>query len=335
MNVAQSLAAIALTLCPLNVSAQEVNIYSHRQPELIKPLIDAFTEETGITVNIAFVGKGITERLIAEGRRSPADLVLTVDISRLSDIADAGVTQPVDVPQLRANIPATLRDPDGHWFGLTSRARIIYASKTRVAPEDITTYEDLTDEKWRGRLCVRSGLNDYNVALVAAMIAHHGEAETKNWLRGIKANLARRPQGGDRDQVKAIAAGECDIAIGNTYYIGQMLSDPAQRAEAETVNVVFPTFEGDGAHINISGMALTKAAPNKAEALELMAWLSTDEAQAIYAETNHEFPVKEGAKRSALVQSWGEFTPDSTPLATIAYLRPAAVRLIEEVDFDG
>jgi iron(III) transport system substrate-binding protein len=245
------------------------------------------------------------------------------------------VTQPVQSDVLEANIPATLRDEADHWFGLTSRARIIYASTDRVADGEVTTYEDLADPKWAGRICTRSGTNDYNVALVAAVISHHGEAGARTWLEGLKANLARKPDGGDRDQVKAIAAGECDIAIGNTYYIGQMLADPEQKAAAEAVRIVFPTFEGDGTHLNISGVAMTKAAPNYDNALKFMEWLSGDVAQKIYAETNHEYPVKPGVERSALVQSWGEFTPDSKGLSELSALRPAALKLVEEVNFDG
>ena len=335
MSIRLSLLALAISSTALPVLAQEINVYSHRQPELLQPLVDAFSAETGITVNVAFVDKGMAERLVAEGARSPADLVLTVDIARLTQIVEAGVTQPVQSDVLEANIPATLRDEADHWFGLTSRARIIYASTDRVADGEVTTYEDLADPKWAGRICTRSGTNDYNVALVAAVISHHGEAGARTWLEGLKANLARKPDGGDRDQVKAIAAGECDIAIGNTYYIGQMLADPEQKAAAEAVRIVFPTFEGDGTHLNISGVAMTKAAPNYDNALKFMEWLSGDVAQKIYAETNHEYPVKPGVERSALVQSWGEFTPDSKGLSELSTLRPAALKLVEEVNFDG
>ncbi|GAB1479631.1 Fe(3+) ABC transporter substrate-binding protein [Paracoccaceae bacterium] len=331
------LTAFALALCgtALPALAEEVNIYSHRQPALLQPLIDAFTAETGITVNVAFVDKGMTERLVAEGDRSPADLVMTVDVARLTEIVNAGVTQPVDSAVLEANIPAEYRDPGDQWFGLTARARIVYASKERVAAGEVTTYEDLADPKWKGRICVRSGTNDYNVALTAAILAHHDAAFTKTWLEGVKANLARKPDGGDRDQVKAIWAGECDIAVGNTYYMGQMLADPEQKEWANSVNIVFPTFAEGGTHMNISGVAMTKSAPNKEAALKLMEWLSSDEAQHIYAETNHEFPVKPGVERSELVKSWGEFTPDSLGLADVAKLRPEALKLIEEVNFDG
>lgn len=315
--------------------AQEVNIYSHRQPELIQPLLDRFTAETGIAVNVAFVDKGMAERLKAEGSRSPADLVLTVDIGRLTELAAADVLQPVDDATLEANIPAEYRDPGDLWFGLTTRARIIYAAKDRVQPGEVTTYEDLADPKWQGRICMRSGLHDYNVALTAAHSLHHSPEETTAWLEGLKANLARQPNGGDRDQVKAIWAGECDIAVGNTYYMGQMLADPEQAEWANAVRVDFPVFEGAGTHMNLSGIAMTKAAPNREAALTLMQWLAGDEAQQIYAETNHEFPVKPGVARSALVDSWGPFTPDALGLADVAARRPDAVKLIETVDFDG
>ena len=327
--------ALALTGAALPALSQEVNVYSHRQPELIQPLIDAFTAQSGITVNIAFVDKGMVERLVAEGNRTPADLVLTVDIARLSEVVNAGVTQPVDSAVLQANIPAQYRDPGNQWFGLTSRARIIYASKDRVAEGEVTTYEDLADPKWTGRICTRSGTHDYNLALLGAVIAHDGEPGAKAWAEGVQANLARKPAGGDRDQVKAIWAGECDISLGNTYYMGQMLADPEQAEWANSVRILFPTFVEGGTHMNISGMAMTKAAPNQDAALKLMEFLSSDAAQKIYAETNHEFPVKPGVPVSALVASWGSFTPDTLPLIDIAAERPVALKIMEEINFDG
>jgi iron(III) transport system substrate-binding protein len=335
MTRSRSLLAIALCSVALPAVADEVNIYSHRQPELIQPLLDAFTAETGIAVNVAFVDKGMVERLQAEGDRSPADLVLTVDIARLMQIADADLTQAVQSDVLEANVPAEYRDPNDQWFGLTARARIIYASKERVAPGEVTTYEDLASDRWKGRICTRSGLHDYNVALTAAILAHHDAEYTKTWLLGVKANLARKPDGGDRDQVMAIAAGQCDIAVGNTYYMGQMLANPEQKDAAGMVNVVFPVFEAGGTHMNISGVAMTKSAPNKEAALKLMEWLSSDEAQKIYADTNYEFPIKSGVERSELVNSWGAFTPDTLGLAEVAAKRAEALKLIEDVNFDG
>jgi iron(III) transport system substrate-binding protein len=326
-------AMLALTAAP--ALAEQVNVYSYRQPELIKPLTDAFTKETGIKINVAYLQKGMVERLSAEGKRSPADLVLTVDISRLSAVVDAGLTQPVSSDMLSANVPAAYHDPDGHWWGLTTRARIVYASKDRVAPGEVTTYEDLADPKWKGRICTRSGTHAYNVALTAAVIHHLGEEGAKSWLEGVKANLARKPQGNDRAQVKAIWAGECDIAIGNTYYMGKMLADEEQQAWANSVNVLFPTFENGGAHVNISGVAMTKHAPNEENALKLMEFLTSPKAQQIYATANYEYPIAPNTLADELVQSWGSFTADDVNLMELAKLRPAALKLIEQVDFDG
>ena len=326
---------IAATLIALPAVADEVNVYSHRQPELVQPLFDAFTKDTGIAVNVAFVDKGMVERLQAEGDRSPADLVMTVDIARLSQIVDAGVTQPVQSDTLIANIPAEFRDPANQWFGLTTRARVIYASKERVKDGEVTTYEDLTNPKWKGRICTRPGTHDYNLGLMAAMIFHHDEAYAKSWAEGVKANLAHKPEGNDRAQVKSIWAGECDIALGNTYYMGEMLADPEQAEWANSVRIVYPTFEGGGTHVNVSGVAMTKSAPNHDAALKLMEFLSSDEAQKIYAETNHEFPVKPGVPQSEIVASWGSFTPDNVNLMDLAKLRPTALKLMEEVNFDG
>ena len=327
--------AAGASLLAAPVLADEVNLYSYRQPELLKPLTDAFTEETGITVNVAFLDKGMVERLLAEGDRSPADLVLTVDISRLASVVEAGVTQPVHSEVLASHVPAEFHDPEGQWWGLTTRARIVYASKERVAEGEVTTYEDLADPKWEGRICTRSGMHPYNVALTAAYLHHHGEEATLEWLKGLKANLARKPQGNDRAQVKAIWAGECDISLGNTYYMGEMLEDPEQVEWANSVNIVFPVFEGAGTHVNISGIAMTKAAPNKENALKLMEFLVSPEAQEIYAEANHEYPIAPGSEPSDLVKGWGSFDADEVNLMELAKLRPDALRLMETVDFDG
>lgn len=334
MTIRTFLLASVASACALPALA-EVNVYTTRQPELIQPVIDAFTAETGIAVNLAFVEEGIVERLTAEGERSPADLVMTVDIANLQQIVDAGVIQPVQSDVLEAAIPENLRSPDDLWFALTQRARIVYASKERVAEGEVTTYEDLADPKWQGRICTRPGTHNYNLALLAAVIAHHGEDYARTWAEGVKANLAMKPQGGDRDQVRSIWAGECDISLGNTYYMGQMLADPEQQEWAESVRIEFPVFEDGGTHMNVSGIALTQAAPNKAEAIQLMEFLVSPEAQAIYAEQNHEYPVLAGAELSELVASWGEITPDTVDLTELAGHRAAALRIMEEVNFDG
>ena len=315
--------------------AEEVNIYSYRQPELIAPLTDAFTQETGIAVNVVHLNKGMVERLQAEGSRSPADLVLTVDISRLNAIVEAGLTQPVTSQALNENVPAQYRDPEGRWFGLTTRARIVYASKDRVDAGEVTTYEDLADPKWKGRICTRSGLHAYNIALTTAMLHYHGETGARAWLEGVKDNLARAPEGNDRAQVKAIWAGQCDISLGNTYYMGKMLSDEEQKDWADSVRIIFPTFENGGTHVNISGVAMTAAAPNKENALKLMEFLTSPTAQEIYAEANYEYPIAPGTAPIELVKGWGAFTADVVNLMTLAGQRADALRLTEEVDFDA
>lgn len=315
-------------------SAQEVNVYSLRQPFLVEPLFERFTKETGIKVNVIFAEKGLVERIKQEGANSPADVLMTVDISRITEAVDAGVTDAVDSDVLETNIPAHLRDENDQWFALTQRGRALYASKDRVTEGEIATYEDLADPKWKGRVCTRSGTHDYNIALVSSMIAHHGAEEAKKWLEGLKANLARKPQGNDRGQVKAIKEGECDVAIANTYYYGKMLDDPEQRAWAESVNIIFPNQNDRGMSMNISGMTLIKGAPNRENAVKLMEFLSDDEAQKIYAEVNYEYPVKPGVEWADNVKSWGTFKADQLPLSEIARLRAEAVRMIDEVGYN-
>ncbi|WP_139834719.1 Fe(3+) ABC transporter substrate-binding protein [Thalassospira sp. MCCC 1A03138] len=315
-------------------SAQEVNVYSLRQPFLVEPLFESFTKETGVKVNVIFAEKGLVERIKQEGANSPADVLMTVDISRIKEAVDAGVTDAVNSDVLEANIPAHLRDENDQWFALTQRGRALYASKDRVTEGEIATYEDLADPKWKGRVCTRSGTHDYNIALVSSMIAHHGTEEAKTWLEGLKANLARKPQGNDRGQVKAIKEGECDVAIANTYYYGKMLDDPEQRTWAESVNIIFPNQNDRGMSMNISGMTLIKGAPNKENAVKLMEFLSGDEAQKIYAEVNYEYPVKPGVEWSDYVKSWGTFKADELPLSEIARLRADAVRMIDEVGYN-
>jgi iron(III) transport system substrate-binding protein len=316
-------------------AAESVNVYSYRQPFLINPLFEAFTKETGIPVNVVFAQAGIVKRLQAEGANSPADLVMTVDIGRLTDLVDADLVQPVTAPVLERNIPAQFRHPKGLWYGLTMRARLIYASKERVKPGEITTYEGLADPKWKGRICTRKGDHVYQIGLLASMIAHHGVADAKKWLAGLKENLARKPQGNDRAQVKAIMEGVCDLSIGNNYYMAAMLRDEKQKAWADSAYLVFPNQNGRGTHVNISGMALAKGAPNKEAAVKLMEFLSGETAQKIYAERNDEYPVKDGVPWSDLLESWGRFKADSLALEEIAKNRKAAIRLVNEVGYNN
>jgi iron(III) transport system substrate-binding protein len=329
------LAAVLAGVTAISASAAEVNVYSYRQPFLMKPLFDNFTSQTGIGVNVVYAKKGVAERLKREGSNSPADLVMTVDIGRLNDVKKAGVTQAVDSAVLKANIPASLRDDESHWFGLTTRARVIAASKDRVPKGTINTYEDLASAAAKGKICTRSGKHAYMVALTAAMIQHHGDAKAEAWLTGVKSNLARKPQGNDRAQVKAIKEGACDLAVINHYYMGKMLSNPDQKAWADSVYLIFPNQNGRGTHLNVSGVALTKAAPNKGNAIRLMEWLSDDEAQRTYAEDNHEYPIKNGVQWSKLLRSFGQFKTDTLGLSDIADKRAAASKLADKVNYDG
>ena len=320
---------------PSLAQAQSVNLYTAREPALIKPVIDAFTKETGIKVNVVFAQNGLEERIAAEGANSPADLLMTVDVSKLVQAVEMGITQKISSPVLEAAVPAAYRDADGQWFASTLRARVIYASKDRVKDQAIT-YEDLADPKWRGRICIRDGQNAYNTSLFAAGIARMGQPKAEEWLKGLKANLAKKPSGGDRDVAKDIASGQCDIGLGNTYYVGLMLNrEPERKAWAEAVKVIYPAFKGGGTHVNISGFALAKHAPNRAEAIKLAEWLVSDQAQGLYARQNYEHPVRAGVPLDPTVDAFGTMTPDSTPLIEIAKNRRAASELVDRVGFNN
>lgn len=335
----KSLSTVALAISAListgAMAANEVNIYSYRQPYLIEPILKDFEKDTGIKVNFIFADKGLVDRVKREGELSPADVLLTVDISRVMEIVKAGLAQPINSKVLESNIPAQFRDSKNEWFALTTRAKAIYTAKDRVGklPEDFTYY-DLAKPELKGKVCVRSGKNSYNVSLVASMIANDGEAKAKAFLEGLKANLAQKPQGGDRDQVKAIKEGICDYALGNSYYFGKMLDDEKQRSWAEAVYINFPHQKAQGTHVNISGVAIAKHAPNKENAVKLVEYLSGDKAQQLYAQLNHEYPVKADVKPSDVVQSWGSFKADSIALEKIAENYDKALKLIDEVKFD-
>ncbi len=315
-------------------AAEVVNVYSFREPGLIDPLLKAFTAKTGIEVNMVFSKDGLVERMAAEGANSPADVLLTNEFGLLVQAKAAGVTQPLDSSVLDAAIAPTLRDPEHHWFALTRRARVVYASKERVK-QDAITYEELADPKWKGKICVRSGQHTYNIALIASMIAHLGEEKAEVWLTGLRDNLARKPAGGDREAVRDVQAGLCDLAIGNTYYMGAMLNNPEQRPWAEAVKILFPNAADRGTHVNVSGAALAAHAPHKDNAVKLMEYLVSPEAQELYAQKNSEYPVVAKAKGSDLVQSWGELRPDPLPLSDVAALRKKASELVDKVRFDA
>lgn len=328
-----ALAGLALSATSVNADS-DVNIYSYREPGLIKPLVDAFEKETGVDVHIVYAKSGLIERLQAEGANSPADVLLTNEFGLLTQAKKAGVTQPLSSEKLIAAIPANLRDPDNHWFAMTRRARVIYASRERVKDQSIT-YEDLASDKWRGRICTRSGQHTYNVALVASMIARHGAQETKTWLSGLKNNLARKPAGGDREGVKDIYAGVCDIALANSYYMAAMLRNPKQKAWADAVRIIFPNADGRGTHVNISGAALTAHPKNKDNAVRFIEFLASKNAQKIYADLISEYPVVDGVEPSETVKSWGPLNADPLPLEKIGELRTQASRMVDEVNYDA
>jgi len=341
--VLRPLAALALALSlhalivPGARAQGEVNIYSYREPQLIDPLLKAFTEQTGIRTNVVYASAGLNERLAAEGQNSPADLLFTVDAGRLSEAKDAGLTQAVDLASLQQMIPAQFRDPDQHWFALTMRSRIVYASKARVKQDSIT-YEELADPKWKGKICIRSGQHVYNTSLTATIIAHNGEAFAERWLKGLKANLAHKPAGGDREQARDIYSGKCDLAVGNTYYMALMATNeknPEQKQWGAAIKPLFPNANDRGSHVNISGMALAKHAPHKANALTLMAFLASEQAQKIYATANNEYPVNPAVEPSDIVKSWGRLKPDPLPLENIAKYRKKASELVDRVNFDA
>lgn len=327
-------AALALTSAGM-ANAQELNLYTTREPGLIEPLLESFTKDTGIKVNTIFVRDGLTERVAAEGERSPADVLMTVDLGNLLDLVEKGLTQPVRSATLEAAIPAHLRGANGDWFSLSLRARVLYAAKDL----DLTTfnYEDLADERWRGKICIRSGQHPYNTALFGAYLAHHGEAATEAWLRGVRANLARAATGGDRDVARDIMGGICDIGIANSYYVGLMRSGsggPDQEKWGEAIKVILPTFENGGTQVNVSGAAVARRAPNRDSAVALLEYLVSDTAQKLYAEANYEYPVKPGAPLHPLIAALGTLTVDSIPLTDIARTRAAASTLVDKVGFD-
>ena len=327
------MAAVAVALP--GAQAQEVNLYTTREPGLMKPLIDGFTKATGIKVNSIFVKDGLTERVAAEGAKSPADVLMTVDIGNLVDLVERGLTQPVNSPVLDKAVPANLRGKDGHWFTLSTRGRVLYAAKDLALKS--FTYEELADPRWKGKVCIRSGQHPYNTALIAAFLAHHGEAKTEAWLRGVKANLARKATGGDRDVARDIMGGICDIGIANSYYVGLMRSGEGgadQKKWGDAIDVILPTFEGGGTQVNISGAAIARHAPNRAAAQRFLEYLVSPDAQRIYAEVNYEYPVTAGAAVHPLIAAFGRLTVDPLSLTEVARLRATASKLVDKVGFD-
>lgn len=334
--LASMLLAASALMSPCIAAAAEINLYTTREPALIAPLLEAFTKSTGTKINTIFLKDGLAERVASEGASSPADILMAVDAGNLVDLVDKGVTQPVESPVLNSAIPEQLRDPKGNWFALSMRARVLYAAKDI----DISTfdYEELADPKWKGKVCIRSGQHPYNTALFADYIAHYGAEETEKWLTSVKANLARKAAGGDRDSAKDILGGICDIGIANSYYVGLMRSGKGGEEQVkwgDAIKVILPTFKNGGTQVNISGAAIAKHSPNKAEAVKLLEYLVSDEAQKIYAEANYEYPVKAGVAADPIIASFGELKIDSKPLSEIVSHRKQASELVDKVGFDN
>ena len=330
---------LALTALPAHAANDELTLYTTREPALIQPLISAFSAQSNVKVNTVFVKDGLLERVKAEGARSPADVLMTVDIGALIDLVDGGVTQPVKSPALESAIPANLRGADGQWFSLSLRARVLYADK--ALPLASFRYEDLASPKYKGKVCIRAGQHPYNTALVAALIAHDGEAKAEQWLRGVKANLARKATGGDRDVARDILGGICDVGLANSYYVGQMKSAKEgtdARKWGDAIKVVRPTFanaKSGGTHVNISGAAVAKNAPQRANAVKLLEFLVSEPAQSLYAQTNYEYPVRKGVALDPIIgQTIGELKVDPLPLTEIAKYRKQASALVDKVGFD-
>ena len=314
-------------------SAREVNVYSARKETLIKPLFDSFTKQTGIKVNLV-TGKAdaLIKRLELEGKQSPADLLLTVDAGRLYRAKEKGLLQMVQSEKLEAAIPENYRDPQGFWYGLSLRARVIIYAKANIDPAQLSTYEDLANPKWEKQICVRSSTNIYNQSLVASMLAHHGQAQTEQWLNRLVKNFAREPKGGDRDQVKAVAVGQCNLALVNTYYLAAMLESDihGEHAAAKEVDLFWPNQADRGVHVNISGAGVTSAANNKEVAVRLLEYLASPPAQAWYAKTNHEFPVQPGVDSSSILFEWGPFKADELSLEVLGKNNQGAVRSMDK-----
>ena len=327
--------AIASTIGAATANANELNIYTYREAKLIQPLLEAFSKETGVKVNVISASSGLEQRIKTEGANSPADVLLTVDIRRLEDAVQAGITQPLNSKTVDSVVPGAYRDPEGHWAALAMRARVVYASKDRVQQSAIT-YEELADPKWKGKICIRSGQHMYNNALFAAMIVKHGEAKAEEWLKGLKANLAQKPSGGDRETARDIAAGKCDLGIGNTYYWALMNDVEAERKPwAQATKVILPTFQGGGTHVNVSGLALMMNAPNKANAMKFIEWMVGPQAQQMHADLTYEYPMRAGVPINKTIAGYGELKRDPMPLAQIAANRKKAAALVDKVAFDN
>lgn len=328
-----TLAVVALLFVSPAFAAPEVNVYSAQKEHLIRPILDRFTKETGIKVNMTSgEDEVIVRRLLSEGELTPADVLLTADIGNIWKAKDAGALKAIDSKILNERIPAHLRDKDGYWYGMTVRARALFYAKDRLKPEQLSTYEDLAAPKWKSKILVRSSSNIYNQSLLGSIIAHDGHDKAKAWAKGIVANMARTPQGGDRDQLKALAVGEGEVAIANTYYFGLLLNsaDKTERELAGKLGIFFPNQEGRGTHVNIRGGGVIKYGKNQKEAVKLMEFLAGDEAQAFFAKHNNEYPAVPGVAIPGTLKSWGAFKQDTLNLEEVGKRNAEAVKIFDE-----
>lgn len=310
-----------------------VNVYTHRHYKADDELFAQFTKETGIKVNIVNASADeLIQRLETEGKDSEADILITVDAGRLYRAQQRDLLQPISTETLLANIGPEFREPNGYWYGMTYRARIIAYAKDRVNPEDIKSYEDLADPKWKGKILIRSSENIYNQSLLASIIMADGEEKANEWAKGVVANMARTPKGSDRDQVKAVASGEGDIAVVNTYYIGLMLNDEneEERKAGETVGIIFPNQADRGTHINVSGIAVTKYAPHKENAIKLIEFLSGEPAQKVLANMNYEYPINPKVSKASILETWGDFKADNLELSLLGKHNSDAVKIFDQ-----
>ena len=315
----------------------EINIYSHRHYDSDKILYKAFTEETGIKINVVKGGADqLIQRLISEGNNSPADILMTVDAGRLERAKKAGILQPASSKVLEKNVPIEMRDPEGYWYGLTVRARVIVYSKDRVKPGDLSTYEDLTNSKWEGRIVARSSSNIYNQSLLASIIAAKGKNKALEWAKEVRKNMARSPRGSDRDQARAVSAGLADVAIMNTYYIGILAnsSDSSDREVAKNVGVFFPNQKDRGTHINVSGAGITASSKNKKDAIKFLEFLTMKRAQQVFGNVNYEYPLKIENNQSSLLKSWGSFKADKLNLSILGEKNSDAVKLFDRAGWE-
>ena len=331
-----NLLLIIITIFISNIAnAKSLNIYSHRQPYLLKPFIEAYTKKTGIKLNVVYSSKGLAQRLAAEGANSPADLILTVDIARLYRYEDLGLLAKIDSKILNEKIPPYLRSKNNTWFGLSKRTRAIAISRERINSGQVLRYEDLADPKLKGKICSRPGSHVYNRALMASMIAAKGENDAEKWAKGLVSNLAKRPQGNDRSQLKSIYSGECDVAIINHYYYGKLTysKNPDHRKWAKASIIVFPNQGNSdrGAHVNISGGGVVKFSKNKEIAINFLEFLVTDQAQVMYGDVNFEYPINNKSKLPKRLKALGTFKEDNLLIEKIAKLAPKAQEIIDKV----